>query len=367
MPQRKHIPRVRLTRTQKETLQSLVRSHTVEYRMGFRARIILMLSSGMAVAEVARRLSTTRVTVRQWRDRFLIVGGTDGLDDLPRSGRPSQVPLYVRLELVKLACIRPDDKRMRFRDNWTRGALREALRRETGHILSITEIGRILRAEGMRPHRVNLWLHSPDPQFRTKVRRICRLYTSPPKGATVLCVDEKTCIQALGRRYPTRSAQPGRTTRFEFEYKRHGTRTLIGAFNIHTGQVFAHVRPRRTAADIMAFMEDVARNYPRGHVYIVWDNLNTHLGQVWSRFNKKHGGRFHFVYTPIHASWVNQIEIWFGILQRRVLRHGDFSSVTELQRRVVGFVRRWNTHEAHPFRWTFRGRFDQYQSMRLAA
>jgi transposase len=137
-------------------LEELARAQTIEYRVGLRVRIILLLASGMAVAEVARRLSTTRVTVRQWRDRFSLFGDLDDLCDLPRSGRPSQVPLHVRLELVKLACIRPDPKRTRFRDNWTRGALREALRRETGYTLSITEVGRILRAEGMRPHRVNL-------------------------------------------------------------------------------------------------------------------------------------------------------------------------------------------------------------------
>jgi transposase len=272
----------------------------------------------------------------------------------------------VRLELVKLACARPDGKRARFRDIWTRGALREALRRETGHTLSITEVGRILRAEGMRPHRVSLWLYSPDPELRAKVRRICQLYTSIPDGATVLCVDEKTCIQALGHPFPTQPCSPGRLG-FEFEYRRRGTRALIGAFDIRTGRVFAHVRPRRTAADIMAFMEDLARRYPTGDVCIVWDNLNIHLGDAWIRFNERHGRRFRFVYTPIHASWVNQIEIWFGILARRLLAHGDFNSVLDLERRLLGFVSHWNAHEAHPFRWTFRGRFAQHQRTRLAA
>lgn len=359
--------RISLARGQRKALKALARGQRVEYRTGLRARIILLLGSGVPVAEVARRLSTTRVTVRQWRDRFLLFDGLDGLSDLPRSGRPSRVPLEVRLELVKLACIRPDEKRMRFRDAWTYGTLREALRRETGHTLSITEIGRILRAEGMRPHRVSLWLHSPDPRFRTKVRRICRLYTSPPEGATVLCVDEKTCIQALRRRFPLHSGGPGQPNRFEFEYTRRGTRALIGAFDIRTGELFAHVRPRRTAADIMAFMEDLARRYPTGEVYIVWDNLNIHVGEVWARFNRRHRNRFHFVHTPIHASWVNQIEIWFGILQRRVLRLGDFRDAADLEKRLLGFIRQWNTHEAHPFRWTFRGRFAEHQRPRVAA
>src|SRR5581483_1684031 len=155
-PQRR---RLMLTRQQRRSLAALVRGQTVEYRIGLRARIILMLASGTPVVEVARRLSTTRVTVRQWRDRFLASGDLDDLCDLPRSGRPSRVPMEVRLELVKLACIRPDEKRMRFRDTWTYKSLGVALRRETGYALSVSEIGRILRAEGMRPHRVNLWLH----------------------------------------------------------------------------------------------------------------------------------------------------------------------------------------------------------------
>jgi transposase len=359
--------RLRLSATDRAILEERVRKQTVEFRTGFRARMILMLAEGASVAEVARRLATTRVTVRQWRDRFLLFGDLDGLNDLPRSGRPPKVPLEVRLVLIKLACFRPDPKRTRFRDTWTRKSLREALLRETGYLLSVTEIGRILRAEGFRPHRVSLWLHSPDPEFRSKVRKICRLYTTPPAGATILCVDEKTCIQALSHRFPMRSAFPGRLARSDFEYRRHGTRTLIGAFDICTGEVFAHVRPRRRAEELMAFMEDVARRYPTGDVYIVWDNLNIHLGEAWDHFNARHGRRFHFVYTPIHASWVNQIEIWFGILQRRVLRYGDFASVADLERRLIAFVRHWNAHEAHPFRWTFRGRFAEHQRPRQAA
>jgi transposase len=143
--------RIVLTSGEKVALEEVARGQTVQYRAGFRARIILMLASGVSVTEVAHRLSTTRVTVRQWRDRFELFGDVDGLRDLLRSGRPSRVPLEVRLELVKLVCVRPDGKRARFRDVWTRGALREALRRETGHTLSITEVGHILRAEGMRP------------------------------------------------------------------------------------------------------------------------------------------------------------------------------------------------------------------------
>jgi transposase len=325
-----------------------------------RARIVLWCDDGWPVSEVARSVGVTRPTVRLWRDRFAESGELEALDDQPRSGRPARVAVATRCELVQLACRRPSENKVRFRDVWTIGSLREAFRHASGVTLSLSEVGRILRAEGLRPHRVRYWLHSPDPEFRAKCRAICDVYLSPPPSATVLCIDEKTCIQALSRKHPTKLATPGHEGRFEFEYRRNGTRTLIGAFNVGTGEVFAHVRERRTAADLAEFMEDVARRFP-GEVYVVWDNLNVHCGEVWERFNERHGGRFHFLRTPIHASWVNQIEVWFGILHRRVLKYGNFPTTVALEAALHGFVAHWNAHEAHPFRWTFRGRFEKHR------
>jgi hypothetical protein len=192
--------------------------------------------------------------------------------------------------------------------------------------ISLSEVRRILCAAELRPHRVRYWLHSQDPEFRQKVERICELYLSPPPDTAVMCVDEKTCIQALERKHRGRPAAPGRDGRQEFEYIRHGTRVLIAAFDVRTGEVFGQLRKRRTADDLDQFMRDLARRYSRGPVYVVWDNLNIHHGDAWERFNARHGRRFHFVHTPLHASWVNQVEIWFGILQRRILKHGHFKT-----------------------------------------
>ncbi len=205
-----------------------------------------------------------------------------------------------------------------------------------------------------------------DPEFRPKVARICDLYLEPPPGATVVCVDEKTCIQALERKHPGRPAAPGRHGRREFEYIRHGTRALIAGFDVRTGQIFGQLRSRRTASDLDEFMDGLARRYPRGLVYVVWDNLNIHHGEAWERFNARLGGRFHFVYTPKHASWVNQVEIWFGILHRRILKHGDFATAAAMVERVEAFIRHWNQVEAHPFHWTFRGRFQEHDSRQAA-
>jgi transposase len=238
---------------------------------------------------------------------------------------------------------------------WTHEGLRAELERQTGQTMSLSEIGRTLSCGGLRPHRVRMWLHSPDPDFQVKVKAVCELYLNPPAGAVVLSIDEKTGMQARADLYPIHARGQGRV-RKEFEYVRNGTSTLIAAFNIQTGEVFGGCW-RRTAAGIDRFLEALAKRHPDGDVYVVWDNLNVHKGAAIEAFNARHGGRFHFVYTPLHASWMNQVEIWFSILQRRVLRHGSFSSPADLNAAVLGFIRTWNDIERRPFRWRFRGNF----------
>jgi transposase len=323
-----------------------------------RASIVLLAARGYANAEVARRLGCDVKTVRKWRKRMAARPQVASLEDDMRVGRPPTVPVLARLELVKLACARPADCKAPFRQVWSADALRVALERATGFQLSTSEVRRTLRDEEIRPHRMRVWLHSPDPDFASKVRRICDLYlTEPADDEVVLCVDEKTGMQALERKHPSTLPGVRRPGRFEFEYGRKGTRTLIAAFNPHTGEVFGRCSRRRKAADLLRFMESVAERYPRKRIAIVWDNLNIHSGPRWEAFNRRHGHRFRFVYTPLHASWVNQVEIWFSILARRVLRYASFSSATELTLAVRTFIGHWNAHEAHPFRWNFRGRF----------
>jgi transposase len=320
--------------------------------------MVLLASVGLRSADIARRLSCDVDTVRLWRRRFAEAPCIAALNDRPRSGRPSRVPTEVRCQLLQLACDRPRDART----TWSLSSLQTALARQTHWELSRSEIGRILRNGQLRPHRYRLWLHSPDPDFRRKVRRICGLYRRPPPGATVLCVDEKTQIQALRRRFPGRIPGPTTPGRYEFEYRRRGVIALIAAFDIRSGEVFAQCRRRRKAADLLAFMEALAARYPTGPVYVVWDNLDIHRDgpdSRWTMFNRRHGGRFRFVYTPKHASWMNQVEIWFSILQRRVIRFGDFADRADLRRKLERFITQWNRHEAHPFRWTFRGHFAQ--------
>ncbi len=362
------MPRPRATRvviapTVRRLLEGTIRTATAPFRCVQRARIVLLAAAGKANAEIARRVGCSEDTARVWRDRFAADPRAEALLDLPRSGRPAIVSRETRVELIKLACSPPPPRQGR--SCWSHASLGAELAATTGVRLSESEIGRILRNEELRPHRMKLWLHSPDPEFREKAARVCRLYLNPPPGATVICVDEKTQIQALRRRFPSRWPAPGEPGRYEFEYRRGGVLALIGAFNVATGDVFAQCREHRGAADLVAFMEALAERYPTGTVYIVWDNLDIHhdgKDSRWKAFNARHGNRFRFVYTPKHASWLNQIEIWFSILQRRVIRYGDFVDVNDLARKLVAFVRRWNRREAHPFRWTFRGKFPEDQA-----
>jgi transposase len=354
-------PPLVLPRKLRKTVERWSRSAKLPHRIVERAKIVALACQGCSNAGIARLLGITEQTARKWRERMRRLRDVKALNDLPRSGRPSGVPVAVRCEVIRLACQRPADpphgkktKKLPFEQIWTLRSLRDRVAKETDVHLSLSEVGRILHCEGLRPHRVRMWLHSSDPEFATKVRAVCALYTSPPPGATVLCVDEKPGMQSLEYISPTHYARVGQAVRREFEYKRHGTSCLIAAFNIRTGEVFARCR-RRTAKGLVAFMEALAKQYPSGLVYIVWDNLNIHKGPRWEEFNERHGGRFRFVYTPKHASWVNQVEIWFSILQRRVLKHASFATCDALKAAVRAFVRHWNQREAHPFRWTFRG------------
>lgn len=320
-----------------------------------RARVVLLAAKGLGSEVIASAVGVTGRTVRKWKARFSAEPRVETLEDAPRSGRPGQVPVTVRCELVQLACERPDGVTTPFRELWTYASLSDALYLRTGYRLSISEVGRILRFEDLRPHRVRQWLKSRDPDFSAKAKRVCDLYLNPPPGAVVVCVDEKP-MQALERISPTRVGPRG-VVRYEYEYKRHGTRVLLGAFDIRTGKVFGQVLAERTAEATVSFMEALARRYPKREVYVVWDNLNTHYDgpdKRWSKFNERHGNRFHFVYTPKHASWMNQVEIWFSILHRRILQYGSFDTPERLVQEVEAFIRHWNRNEAHPFRWTWR-------------
>ena len=320
-----------------------------------RALIVLLAAGGWTNADIAGHVGVDRKTVRLWRARFAANPRVETLEDKPRSGRPERVRPEVRAKLVSLACDRVDEK-VPFRALWTRAALADALEAETGCRLSVSEVGRILARQALQPHRTRTWLNSQDPDFWPKIQEVCRWYITPPEGVTVLCVDEKRLFVREDL-HPLLPPGKGRTCRRETDYKRHGVQVLIGAFDVRTGHVIAQVRAHRKAVDLVAFMDAVAAAIP-GPVVIVWDNLNIHhegKDGRWTRFNERHQGRFQFVYTPKHASWVNQIELWFSIIERRLLRHGSYASNSAQAAHILGFVEHWNAVDGHPFRWRFRG------------
>ena len=349
---------LKIPRREQRALRLLVRRHRAPHAVVQRGRIILLARQGVGTAQISRQLGCSARNVRKWKARFIAAPSVETLEDQERSGRPAQIPLEVRCKLVQIACERPADQEtpVPFRDLWTYESLAQSLEEQTGYRLSVSEVGRILRFEKIRPHRVRQWLKSSDPEFLSKAKRICNLYIRPPKDAVVVCVDEKP-MQVLERKHPAHVDHRDGSVRYEYEYKRHGTQSLLAALNVKTGRVFGRVVQHRTADALVSFMNALARKYPKKTVYVVWDNLNTHYDgkdERWKRCGERHGKRFRFVYTPTHASWMNQVEVWFSILQRRILKYGDFTTPKDQADRVLGFVRHWNRHECHPFRWTWR-------------
>jgi len=312
-----------------------------------------------SAVDVAKSLHLCVKTVVKWKRRYL-TQGVDGLYDRPRSGAPGKFSVGQRCEVLAIACDDPVNYGFAEGTTWALDRLTEtATARVEGPTMSRSSIQRTLAQVELRPHKTQMWLHSKDPLFKEKVNDIVGLYLEPPSDAVVLSADEKTSIQALERPYRRQPAKPGRPGRYEFEYERHGTTSLIAAFNVKTGKVLHRLGPTRTADDLLAFMEEVAHHYREAKkVIVIWDNLNIHLegrDQRWSSFNARHGGKFEFRYTPIHASWVNQVEVFFSILEKACLRWGSFCSVAELEAAITGFICRWNEVDGHPFNWTFRG------------
>jgi len=320
--------------------------------------MVVLAAEGESISAIARHLGTCRLRVYQWLHRFQ-KDRLNGLSDHPRSGRPRVITSLERHAVIATACGRPRDFGVE-RQTWTHESLRDAVV-AAGLVqeISSSEVGRILETADLKPHRVKGWCHSTDPEFHSKMRRIVRLYTRRPPGEPVLCVDEKTGMQALSRSRALQPARPGRSGREEFEYRRNGTRCLFACFNIGTGKVLGRCTKTRKREDFFSFMDAIATQYRQRRVHIVLDNLNTHTdtsrGTFVTDWNRRHGSRFVFHYTPTHGSWLNQVELWFAIVSRRVLRHGSFATPDALVEAIELFIDEWNQFEAHPFRWTYRG------------
>jgi transposase len=215
-------------------------------------------------------------------------------------------------------------------------------------------VGRWLKQAALKPHRVRRWLHSPDPQFRLKVRRVVRWYLRPPRGTRVICVDEKTQVQVLERLHPGRWLAPHRPQRIDDTYRRHGTLAILAGFDVRSGEVVLVVRRRRRSREFLQLLEALRARWPRERLVIVLDNLSIHdTPEVRAWLDAQHG-RVRFEFLPLHASWLNQIEIWFSVLERLVLTRSSDLDYRGRATRIRRFARHWN-RTARPFRWTFKG------------
>jgi transposase len=349
---------LRLRGRERAALLEVTRFQRVEARLYRRARMVLLSAGGESISSIARQMGTCRLRVGQWLRRFR-AERLAGLVDQPRSGRPVVITPLERHQVIATACSSPEDFGIQ-RTMWTHESLRDAVvKAGLVRAISTSEVGRILDAADLKPHRVRGWCHSSDPDYQKKMRAIVRLYVRRSPGEPVLSIDEKSGMQVLSRSRALQPALPGRVAREEFEYQRHGTRCLFACFNVATGRVLGRCTSSRKREDFLSFMDLVASTYRQRRVHVILDNLNVHKdtrqGAFMTEWNRKHGRRFAFHYTPTHGSWLNQIELWFAIVSRRVLRHAAFRSGDELVAAMDAFIDEWNATEAHPFRWTYQG------------
>ena len=347
-------PRLWLSRKEKRDLRTLRRGQAIEARQVRRARIVLYCAKGVAHEEIARRLQTSPGQIRKWRGRFE-EWGLDGLQDADRSGRPPLITPAEQVKVLGVACREPRQFGQA-RTLWSMESLARLLV-ASGRVraISASSVWRILNNAGIKPHRIRMWCTSTDPLYDEKLADITSLYLEPPPSEPVLCIDEKTGMQALSRKHALKRARPGEVGKQDFEYRRNGTRCLFGCLNVRTGHVLGQMTSTRKSVDFLAFMDEVARKYRQGRVHVVLDNLNTHYGPAVRAWNARRGNRFIFHFTPTHGSWLNQIEIFFGILSRRVLKAASYATKRLLDNAVARFLRQWNEEDGHPFSWTYRG------------
>ena len=315
-----------------------MRSSTVEAGLAQRARIVLLAAQGVPNAEIGRRVGVSRPTVIQWRNRYE-AGGISALGDLDRSGRP---PVIDDVAVVVATVQAPPE---------ALGVTHWSARLLGKHLgISFASVARIWREWNLQPWRRETFKFSTDPELDAKVRDVVGLYLNPPDKAVVVCIDEKSQIQALDRTAPILPIRPGLPEKATHDYVRHGTTTLFAALEVATGKVTDACHPRHTHAEFLAFLKQVAKAYPRVPLHVVADNYATHKHPAVQAWLAKHPRvRMHF--TPTSGSWLNLVEVFFGIITRQAIRRGTFTSVKDLIAAIENFINGWNDR-CHPFTWT---------------
>jgi transposase len=332
---------IQLNEQQHKELTQVAQSRALPAGYVFRAKLILMLNEGATFAMIRERLGTTTPTIIRWKERFL-AAGIDGLDTSHPGQQPYRLTTNLRAKVLNATRKKPGDGST----HWSC--------RKLAKFLGISKdlVHRIWQEAGIKPHRLERYMASNDPDFETKAADIIGLYLHPPQHAAVFCVDEKSAIQALDRLDPVLPLSPGRAERHGFEYFRHGTLSLYAALDTKTGKVHGKTTARHTSQDFVNFLGDVVFGRPpREEIHIILDNLSTHKTKLVQDFLSDHPN-VHLHFTPTYSSWLNQVELWFARIEREVISRGVFSSVSDLARKLRRYIRAYSAH-AKPFRWKY--------------
>jgi transposase len=331
---------IELSGDEREVLEAWTRRRTSAAALSLRARIVLACAAGQGNTQIAAGLGVHRNTVALWRRRFLEFR-LDGLLDEPRPGQPRKITdAQVEEVITKTLETTPKDA-----THWST----RSMAAEVG--LNQTAVARIWRAFGLQPHRQETWKLSRDPLFVDKVRDVVGLYLNPPERAVVLCVDEKSQIQALDRTAPILPMRPGLPERATHDYKRHGTSSLYAALDITTGKVIGQLHSRHRAIEFKKFLQTLDREVPADlHVHLVLDNASTHKTPVIKRWLQAHP-RFVLHFTPTSSSWLNLVERWFSELTTKKLKRGAHRSTRQLNADIRAWIETWND-DPRPFVWT---------------
>ncbi len=335
---------MKLTKSERMELQRQASARNGRADSARHARLILLLAEGLTWAEIRAKLDCADSYISRWSKRF----EADRLAGL--FARHAGRERYKVTDQVEARVLAWTTKR-KPADGSTHWSSRK-LAAELGGDISHMTVTRIWAKHGLKPHRLEGYIASNDPDFATKAADVIGLYLNPPQHAAVFCVDEKTAIQALDRKDPVLPLSPGRAERHGFEYFRHGTLSLYAAFNTKTGEVLGKTAERHTSAEFVAFLTDIVVNQPRGkEIHVIADNLSAHKTKRVDEFLAAHAN-VHLHFTPTYSSWLNQVELWFAKIERDVIARGVFTSVPDLKRKLMRYIRQYNK-DAKPVKWKY--------------
>lgn len=333
--------RITLSATQRGELHAHLRRRNLPVSVAVRMRIVLMLDEGASYSDIKEKLDTTAPTISLWKRRYLDEGLV-GLATFHPGQPPQKLTPQLRAKILAKTQQEPPD-----------GSTHWSLRK-MAVVMGVGKdlIRQVWREADLKPHRLDRYMASDDPQFEKKAAQIIGLYINPPQHAAVFCVDEKSAIQALDRLDRRLPLSPGRAERHGFEYYRHGTLSLYAALNPQTGEVIGQTASRHTSQEFVAFLGEVVGSQPvEREIHIILDNLSAHKTPLVHQFLAAHPNvQLHF--TPTYSSWLNQVEIWFSKLQRDVIDRGIFTSVADLRRKILRYIRLY-AKSAKPFRWKY--------------